>query len=192
MQRHSMFQFLTSFRDDERGTIAIIVSLISMVLIGFASLAIDGGYLYWTRTQLQAAADSAALAGVQAIPSDTSTLTNTEKSDIATAAQNYARKNMSTGNHGEILAASDVTAGHWDRDTRTFYALGAIPGGENVDAIKVITRRAEANDNALGLMFARVMGFNQTDVTAKAIAYAGPGGAQACILSVDPSADGAI
>ena len=64
MQRDGVFRFLTSFRDDRQGAVAIIVALLSVVLIGFAALAIDGGYLYWTRTQLQVAADAAALASL--------------------------------------------------------------------------------------------------------------------------------
>ena len=82
---------------------------------------------------------------------------------------------MSLANHGNIVATSDVKPGHWDPDTRTFYALSDIPTGEKADAVKVIARRAQVNGNPLGLFFAAVIGFRQTDVTAKAVAYAGPG-----------------
>ena len=188
MQRHGVFRCLTSFRDDQRGTIAIIVSLLSMVLVGFAALAVDGGHLYWTRTQLQGAADAAALAGVVAIPTNTGTLDTTEQNTILGQARIYAQKNMSLANNGNIVATSDVKPGHWDPDTRTFYALGSIPTGKEADAVKVIARRAAVNGNALGLSFAAVIGFRQTDVTAKAIAYAGAGGGdQACILALNPS-----
>ena len=137
-------------------------------------------------------ADAAALAGVVALPANTGTLDTTEQNTVVGEARSYAQKNMSLANHGNIVATSDVKPGHWEPDTRTFYALSDIPTGENADAVKVIARRAQVNDNPLDLFFAGVIGFNQTDVTAKAIAYAGPGSGEACILSLDPTLDGAI
>ena len=184
--------FLTSFRDDRQGAVAIMVALLSVVLIGFAALAIDGGHLYWTRTQLQGAADASALAGVVVIPTNTGTLGTTEQSTIVGEARTYAQKNMSLANHGNIVATSDVKPGHWDPDTRTFYALSDIPTGEKADAVKVIARRAQVNGNPLGLFFAAVIGFRQTDVTAKAVAYAGPGDGTACILSLNKTEKNAI
>jgi hypothetical protein len=56
--------------DDERGQVAIVVSLMLVVLLGFAALVVDVGLNWATRTQAQAAADAAALAGVIALPSD--------------------------------------------------------------------------------------------------------------------------
>jgi hypothetical protein len=56
--------------DDERGQVAIVVSLMLVVLLGLAALVVDVGLNWATRTQAQAAADAAALAGVIALPSD--------------------------------------------------------------------------------------------------------------------------
>ncbi|HEY3317887.1 MAG TPA: pilus assembly protein TadG-related protein [Coriobacteriia bacterium] len=49
-------------RDDE-GAVAIIVVILFVVFLGLAALAIDVGYYYNVRRQLQAAADAGALAG---------------------------------------------------------------------------------------------------------------------------------
>jgi len=46
----------------QRGAIAIIVGLSIVVMVGFAGLAIDGGRLYLTKTELQNGADACALA----------------------------------------------------------------------------------------------------------------------------------
>ena len=46
----------------QRGAVAIIVGLMAAVLVGFIGLAIDGGHLYLTKTELQNAADACALA----------------------------------------------------------------------------------------------------------------------------------
>lgn len=45
----------------QRGAVAIITALSLAVLIGFAGLALDGGHLYVTKTELQNAADACAL-----------------------------------------------------------------------------------------------------------------------------------
>jgi hypothetical protein len=56
--------------DDEGGQVAIVVSLMLVVLLGFAALVVDVGLHWAARTQAQLAADAAALAGVIVLPSD--------------------------------------------------------------------------------------------------------------------------
>lgn len=46
----------------QRGVVAIIVGLMITVLVGFIGLAIDGGHLYLTKTELQNTADACSLA----------------------------------------------------------------------------------------------------------------------------------
>ncbi len=61
-------------RGGQRGAVAIIVGLLLAVLVGFIGLALDGGHLYLTKTELQNGADACALAasydltGAPAIP----------------------------------------------------------------------------------------------------------------------------
>jgi Putative Flp pilus-assembly TadE/G-like len=55
---------------DEGGQVAIVIALMLVVLLGFAALVVDVGLNWAARTQAQAAADAAALAGVIALPSD--------------------------------------------------------------------------------------------------------------------------
>jgi Flp pilus assembly protein TadG len=65
----------TGTRAHQRGAVAIIVGLLIVVLVGFVGLALDGGHLYLTKTELQNSADACALAasydltGAPAIPS---------------------------------------------------------------------------------------------------------------------------
>ena len=73
-------------RKDE-GAIAVIVALLALVLIIVSALVVDMGYWYNVRRQLQAAADSAALAGCHELASDAS---NQEIWDAVTA---YANQN---------------------------------------------------------------------------------------------------
>ena len=51
--------------NDKKGSVAIILALALVPMIGVVGLAIDGGRLYLAHQNLQAAVDSAALAGAQ-------------------------------------------------------------------------------------------------------------------------------
>src|SRR5450830_1434776 len=51
-----------SRRARQRGAVAIVVGLVIAVLVGFIGLALDGGHLYLTKTELQNSADACALA----------------------------------------------------------------------------------------------------------------------------------
>ncbi len=194
---HNTKRLLREFRDDREGAIALVVCLSLIVIIGVAALAIDGGYLYWTRAQLQATTDSSALAGVAMVPGNNGTLTAQEKDDIVDEAKSFAQKNMRISQYGTVLANADVIPGHWDADgdfgaARTFYPFNNLPGGADIDAVKTIARRDTLNGNPVSLMFASILGFSETNVGATAIAWAGPGDGQACILSLHPDLDGAI
>ncbi|NMG28608.1 pilus assembly protein TadG-related protein [Aromatoleum evansii] len=54
--------FRENLRRKQSGAVAIITALALVVLVGFAGLALDGGHLYLTKTELQNAADACALA----------------------------------------------------------------------------------------------------------------------------------
>lgn len=54
-----------SFRRDERGTVAVLFGLTTVVVFGMVGLAVDVGRVFAARSHLQAASDAAALAGSQ-------------------------------------------------------------------------------------------------------------------------------
>ena len=162
---------------DERGSTVMMFAVFLMAGVGFAAIAIDGGYLYSLKNKLQTTADAAVLVAVSELP-DT---------DVArTAAIVMAGKNMPTGEHGAVLADADVVTGNWDSATRTFTA-----GGTPLDAVRVVTRRSQVNGNAVGLFFASTLGFNQVDVETAATASSQSGG-DACVIALDPSTNDAL
>ena len=63
MKRKSLLRRL----GNQKGVTIVVVAIVLVVLIGFAALAIDLGYLYIVRGELQNAADSGALAGAQVL-----------------------------------------------------------------------------------------------------------------------------
>lgn len=56
------------FARNEQGTVAVLVALSMMVLIGLTAIVIDGGRLFLEQSRLQKAIDAAVLAGAQELP----------------------------------------------------------------------------------------------------------------------------
>jgi uncharacterized membrane protein len=80
-------------RGSEAGVVMITVLVALVALLAIASLAIDGGMLWAARTQMQNAADGAALAaGRNLIDADAPavTLAAAEAAAVSTASQNLA------------------------------------------------------------------------------------------------------
>ena len=149
-------------------------ALVLPVLVGIAGLAIDLGYVLFVQADLQAAADAAALAAASSLDDEDAA------SDLALE---YAEKNLPSAEYGNILVASDVEFGNWDDATRTFTL-----GGASVNAVRVTTRRAQENGNAVSMFFAQAVGFATRDVVADSIAARDSSGGGACILALDPTA----
>ncbi len=174
------------------------VSLVMILLVGFAALTVDGGYLFWTRTQLQATADAACLAGAAKIPANNGTLSVLEEADVIAEALAYVEKNMAATAYGTVLASSDSIFGYWDNDgthgaARTFYPEGSLPPGTSLDALTLITRQDTNNGNSVSLFFAPVLGIDEMEVVTAAACWSDDGdGKQACILSLHPTFEGAI
>jgi hypothetical protein len=70
---------------EQRGQAMVLTVLFITALLGMAALVLDVGHWYRTKRDLQAVADSAALAGAQALPGNTGL--------AASLAQQYATKN---------------------------------------------------------------------------------------------------
>lgn len=64
------------------------------------------------------------------------------------------------------LQASDVETGVWNTSTRTFTA-----GGSNPNAVRVTARRDASRGNAVDLPFAKVIGLQSPQMTARVVAY---------------------
>ena len=173
-------QIQKRFLRDESGVVAMVVALSLVIIGGVAALAVDVGYLYSLRNQLQAAADAAALAGASQL--------SVSDAEVLTKAKEYAGRNMPFSEHGTVLADADVVIGNWDSSTRVFTPADGVVTN---NAVYVTTKRSSDNDNAAELFFARIFGFDETDITTTAVAWPG-GSGQICILSLEPSDPSAI
>ncbi len=165
-------RFIRAFQRDERGGTMLLMAIGLLASASMAALAVDMGYFYLLKTQLQTTADVSALAAVRQLP---------DEDAVRTSALEYAAKNMATNAHGNVLVNTDVVTGNWDSDTRTF-----TPAGAPINAVQVITRRSQASGNAARTFFANVFGFASVEIKMLAIALGG-GTAPSCVLALADS-----
>jgi hypothetical protein len=90
-------------RSEERGQVFVISAVFMVALCGAAALVIDVGSWFRDKRQLQAAADAAALAGAQALP--------TNWGMARTLAMQYADKNAGGVSGGDITSSSTYIDG---------------------------------------------------------------------------------
>ena len=117
MKRQTIYQEILN---NHRGATAVIVAICLTMLVGFAALAVDVGYLYATRNELQNTADAGALAGAGFLGTRYADLTYSEqqaytfaKSEIVATVNEVTHKNKAAGVDITINGA-DVTVGIWE------------------------------------------------------------------------------
>jgi len=148
---------------DERGGGTIFGLLWFALTVGICGLAVDVTDGFRSQTMLQATADSAALAAVIDLP---------DKTAAVTTAIDYAEQNMEPGTNGNgsVLLAQDVTPGVWNATNRTFTPAASVPSTTPLDAVHVIVHRGAANANPVATNFLRIIGRDDWNVKAQAIA----------------------
>ena len=165
---------IKEFLRDERGAVAVVLTLLLPLFVSFLALTIDMAYAYKTRNMLQVAAESAALAATSQLPNPTTS---------CALAKQYADTNMPHASYGWVLKqsasdCSDVILGKWDQNCTGIGCWHELPAGQtcltfSCNAAKVTTRMSAANSNPLQLFFAQMFGIPTVDVTATAIAVFG-------------------
>lgn len=147
-----------------RGTVLVYYLVTFAVLMAFASLAVDLGRARLAKVQLQDAADAASLAAAQAL--------RTSSSAATTAAVAAAAANTVEGHAVALVAASDIEYGLWDTSARTFTPVTS--GQEDsATAVRVTARLSQARGTAVPTLFAKLIGFNQINITATSTATRG-------------------
>lgn len=146
----------------ERGVFAIIVALTLVVLIGFIGLALDGGHLYVTKTELQNAADACALSAAYEL-TDSPAITSDAfaRSD---AAGRYVAQRNSVEFQKQAVAAGDITVGFSTTLGGTYVPASANPPGNAVNVRCVIQR------TGITPWFMEVLGFGDQSVVSLATA----------------------
>jgi Flp pilus assembly protein TadG len=169
-------QKFSNFKRDQRGAVFIIVAVAMPVIFGAAAASIDMGHILYIQSELRAAADAAALAATDELD---------DEDAAKLLAVQYAELNMPVTQNGNVVDPDDVILGNWDTDTSTFTAAGTP-----TNAVQVTARRSSANGNAIGLYFAKLIGFDSKDVSELAVASVSSSDTTFCILSLSDSGSG--
>lgn len=150
---------LTSFLSEADGNATVFCLFLLMTFLAVGSLSVDYANGESERQHMQVVADAAAMAAVHDLPNEAA---------ARTSAITSARLNAPAQTYGEVVAASGVTVGRWDAQTRTFQA-GATP----LNAVSVIARRTKANGNAVSTYLMGFLGIRSLDVSARAVSVLG-------------------
>ncbi len=154
---------MSSRRDHQRGAIAIMVGLSIVVLLGFAGLALDGGRLYVTKTELQNAADGCALAasfelrGAPNIPAANFVIA--QNAGLLVAERNKVGFQGGTINRGDVTVefGTTLTGGAW------------LPAAANPPAASKYVR-CTIPEAGIAPWFMQVMGVGPSTVVSAATA----------------------
>jgi len=163
-------------RKGERGAVLVFVTIALGALLGFAAWSTETGRAWGTKSQLQAAADSAALAGAGNLLS--ADFLSVDEAGARTAAMTFGAKHEVLGTNLAI-AAADVEVGSWNMASQTFTALPGNTDPNVMRAVRVITRRDGVLNGPIPTVLGRILGVNSIPVNSDAVAewgFAGSGG----------------
>jgi Flp pilus assembly protein TadG len=161
-------------RRRERGNVLVFVTLALIALLAFAAWSMETGQAWTARGQLQAASDSAALAGAGELLDPNADQPADPAAAIA-GAQVYGVQHQAMGVNVAILA-SDVVTGRWDLQTRTFTPLPGSTDRTEVRAVQVVGRRDDVANGPIPTVLGRILGVNSIAVNTQATAYLGYAG----------------
>jgi Flp pilus assembly protein TadG len=155
-------------RARQRGAVSVMFAiLVSFVLVALVAFVVDLGHLWEVKSELQNAADSAALGGVRML-----TGKSTGYANATTWATNYGKLNNANG-YAVNVPAADVALGTWDFGSKAFTAKTGSTPADIVSAVQVTTRRDASTSTAVSMFFAQAIGVSHKDVRTLAVAVAG-------------------
>jgi Flp pilus assembly protein TadG len=163
---------LKKFRS-QKGMTAIMMAVCLTMLIGFAAMAVDVGYVMLTKNELQNIADATALWGARWLGDNYRDMTYAQQQayvcnpgQIISDIQEVALESYAGGMDGITINAGDVRIGTWDPN-------GTPPLTQTLnqpDAVSVTVRRDGAANGPISSVFARVLGLDTFDISADATA----------------------
>lgn len=155
-----------------RGFVLFMTALLMIVMLAFVAFAVDVGYLYTMRSQMQRSADAAAVAACwDLIDQQAGGQPTNMNAAIANArghAGQFAALNP-VGNLAPNLAVSDVAVGYMASPSDPASTVDTSQTA-NANAVTVSVRRANDMNGQVPLFFARVLGFQSLAMRADATA----------------------
>ncbi|MBN1788260.1 MAG: hypothetical protein JW806_07680 [Sedimentisphaerales bacterium] len=169
----------TSKHFPRKGMVCVWAVVFLLLLLAATGLALDVGKVTVVATQLQNAADSAALAGAR--------LVKTSQTQAAQKAIDTAIQNFVDGQSVQ-LTSSDIVPGRYDSANGTFTPI--TTGTMGINALKIIVRRTSSSPNGpISLHFGTLFNMDTYDISRSAIALAA-GGTGAGVIALAPDGIG--
>lgn len=174
---------------NNRGIALVYIAIILFAMVAFVAIAIDIGYMYISKTQLQNAADSAALAGASKLTVTDTYVFNSYTSAISEAIK-FANTNKTANKPVTITSSlnnsvssnvfndanpgNDITFGNFILNRNPDPYIEASPsGGTPVNAIRVKARRTlNSPGGQVAVFFGKL--FGKESMSAEATATAIP------------------
>lgn len=153
-------------RRHRRGVSLIWTTLALVVLVGFCSLAVDGGRIYLARAELRLAADAAARQAAVGLAASGPSLA---RSSAVTAAGDTKVDGVPLA----LDSAADVQFGSWDPAARRFTPLNGA-NESSANAVRVTARRTQARGNPVPLVWGGLVGRRSINLTVSATARVNP------------------
>lgn len=163
-------------RRRRRGAVLVLAAVMMIVLLAACAFAIDVGYLYLAKAQLQRSADAAALASVATMIDLADYNAAPNPGAVAalarTTACQYVGLNPTVGvslvlpRNDTNSVSGDLVIGHFNSTLRQFE-----PANTRYNAVRVRTRLDDTLNGAIPLFFGPLLGVPNVELTAEAAAY---------------------
>jgi len=153
---------------NKKGFAVVYIALMIVVLVAFVGLAVDLGYMYVAKGQLQNAADAAALAGATQL---------SDATKVRTEAKKFALANKAAGDD-VVITDADIELGNWNAALTPKFST-TRPAPAPINAVRVVARRnvagaTAANQGQVALFFGNVINWGTMGTVAEAIATRPP------------------
>jgi Flp pilus assembly protein TadG len=160
-----------------KGAVAALVAILLVALLAMVAFCLDYGYMIRVNAELQNAADAAALAGASQLmgPQIGGATVSSEQANASIAAARTAARQFSQLNTAGSVAlnmlSSDTVVGYMANPRDQSQTLDAWTSGEPMpNTVQVLLRRDSMANTPVSLFFARLLGVNTWNCTAKATA----------------------
>ncbi len=154
----------------QSGVVAVVTALVIVVMLGFAALAIDLGYLAWVKADLQKAADAGALAGARVLAPYVGSPLHPDWSSGESRAAETVKGNLNAVDN-ELFKDCQAEPGYWSLTAGILQSSSITPSATDVPAIQVTVSKADGlNNGPLQLLMGVFVGKPTVAVRAQAIA----------------------
>lgn len=171
-----MKQIFSRYLIDETGASAVMVAIVLAMLLAVTALAVDIGYMYATRNELQNVADAAALAGANELGRIYLSMSDADQStynaqtvdgdgnginditQIKAAAQNVSVLNKAAKKK-IVISSTEIIIGKWDWNNPPPPIQKLSPNYSQPDAVEVTAHRDSKLNNAVTTFFGFIFSF---------------------------------